>query len=401
MSIYKSQESSPSFFEGYARHKEEAVYPSLQEGLIASWPGFLGYTGITLRNATKNKYDMVWQTTPVYGRDYMDVTGLVDALRASKTISNDKLNGYTLFARFKSIITSSLANILSDRFSQIQIHNGIPRFVHNNGSSWHVFNASGVNFSGDTNWHTIAMSWDGVNTIKTYIDGLINNTVTGVIGMETTGEFPPFIGGRTGLGNLFNGYISGCYFYNRMLNPVEQLHLYRDYKAPLRRKEITPFFFKNIIPPTPIAPLDSRRQRIIDKLVSIFQTITTANGFRSEVGNNVYEWKTDNYQDVDLPAMNVRDVSEEITPRGTNHIYTLTIEIEARVTASTSTADAREVIADIHSLMGSYPNLDGLAYLVRPLQNTLLDFDKKDKKYSSISITLEVQYATKIFQPYT
>jgi hypothetical protein len=79
----------------------------------------------------------------------------------------------------------------------------------------------------------------------------------------------------------------------------------------------------------------------------------------------------------------------------------LTIEIEAKVSASTSTNQSREVLADIQTLMGSNQNLGGLAHKVTPVDNELLDFEKVNNKFGSVLIRFEVEYATKAFQPYS
>lgn len=146
---------------------------------------------------------------------------------------------------------------------------------------------------------------------------------------------------------------------------------------------------------------DSRRQQIVDQIKTLLATITVANGFNTNTGSNVFEWKGIDFQDTELPGVDVRDPSEEVETRGGNHLHTLTIDIEAKVSASTSTNQAREVLADIETLMGSNQNLGGLAHLVRPVQNELLDFEKVNNKFGSVSIRLEIVYATKAFQPYS
>jgi hypothetical protein len=146
---------------------------------------------------------------------------------------------------------------------------------------------------------------------------------------------------------------------------------------------------------------DSRRQQIIDQIKTLLATITVANGFKTNTGSNVFEWKGIDFQDTELPGVDVRDPSEDVENRGSNHVYTLTVDIEAKVSASTSTNQAREVLADIQTLMGSNQNLGGLAHLVRPVQNELLDFEHANNKFGSVSIRLEVVYATIAFQPYS
>jgi hypothetical protein len=146
---------------------------------------------------------------------------------------------------------------------------------------------------------------------------------------------------------------------------------------------------------------DSRRQQIIDQIKTLLATILISNGFKTNVGSNVFEWKSIDFQDTEIPGVDVRDPNEEVETRGGRHYYTLTIEIEAKVSASSTTNQAREVLADIETLLGSNQNLGGLVHLVRPVQNELLDFEKVNNKFGSVTMRLEVQYATKAFQPYS
>ena len=146
---------------------------------------------------------------------------------------------------------------------------------------------------------------------------------------------------------------------------------------------------------------DSRRQQIIDQLKTLLATVTVANGFKTNVGLNVFEWKGIDFQDTEIPGIDIRDPSEDVDTRGGRHFYTLMIEIEAKVSASATTNEAREVLADIQTLMGSNQNLGGLVHIVKPVQNELLEFEKINKKFGSVLIRFEVEYATKAFQPYS
>jgi len=145
----------------------------------------------------------------------------------------------------------------------------------------------------------------------------------------------------------------------------------------------------------------SRRQRIVTKLIAVFEKNTKLYGHQTNLGSNVFEWKSTPFQEVDLPGMDLRDTSEVVEVKGLQHYYTLTIEVEAKVQASTSTSVSREVLADIITIIGQNITLGGLVTNVTPIQNTLLNFGKADKKFGTISMEFEVQYITKVFKPYS
>ncbi len=145
----------------------------------------------------------------------------------------------------------------------------------------------------------------------------------------------------------------------------------------------------------------ARRQSIVNQLTFLLSTITVNRGFKTDLGLNVFEWKGNNFQESELPGVDIRDISEDVEVKGGRHLYKLQIEIEAKVSATTSTQDARSVMADITTLIGRNFNLNNLAHKITPVDNELLDFEKGNKSFGTILLRFEVEYATKAFQPYS
>lgn len=146
---------------------------------------------------------------------------------------------------------------------------------------------------------------------------------------------------------------------------------------------------------------NSRRQRIITELLSVFAKLTKLYGHKTDLGSNVFEWKATDFQEIDLPGMSLRDTTEEVVVKGSNHYYSLAIEIEAKFQASTSAATGREVIADIMTVIGQNCSLGGLTVNISPVEVELLDFGQANKRFGTILMRFEVQYITKAFQPYS
>ncbi len=145
----------------------------------------------------------------------------------------------------------------------------------------------------------------------------------------------------------------------------------------------------------------SRRQRIITELLSILEGTTKIHGYRTDIGSNVFEWKITNFQDSEIPGIDIRDASEVVVVSGQRHMYTLTVEMEAKVSASVSIVEGRQVIADITTVMGCNFNINNLAHKITPVENDLLDFEQGNKKYGTILMKFEIEYATEAFKPYT
>jgi hypothetical protein len=145
---------------------------------------------------------------------------------------------------------------------------------------------------------------------------------------------------------------------------------------------------------------DSKRQQIMTALITRLQTITVANGYETDIGANVNEWHVTNFEEAELPAVDVRDTTESVEVRGGNHDYTLSIQIETKVSGTTAAAKMRDVIGDVIKAIGTDPSLGSLAQNVRPVQNEIAEIDQKDKRIASILQVFELRYITKAFKPF-
>lgn len=63
---------------------------------------------------------------------------------------------------------------------------------------------------------------------------------------------------------------------------------------------------------------DSKRQRIIDAVKARMQTVLIANGYATDIGQKVFDWRVDfqgEEADADLPCISVCDMVAEAAPR--------------------------------------------------------------------------------------
>lgn len=130
------------------------------------------------------------------------------------------------------------------------------------------------------------------------------------------------------------------------------------------------------------------------------ETILTTNGYETDIGGNVFEWHTTAWEESELPALDIRDIGETVEVRGGNHSYTLTIEIEAKVSGTTSGTIMRDIVGDILKAVGTDTKFSGLIQNTRPLQIESFGFSQQDKRIASILITFELSYVTKAFSPF-
>ncbi len=144
---------------------------------------------------------------------------------------------------------------------------------------------------------------------------------------------------------------------------------------------------------------NSIRQLIVDAIVTRMQSITTVNSYETELGANVYEWRTTDLQASELPCVIIKDASETVVVKGSVHEYTLPIELEIKATGSDMTV-IRDALADVIVAVGTDPGWGSLVVRTIPVENETLDFDQQDRKYSTTILKLELTYRTKPFQPF-
>lgn len=84
--------------------------------------------------------------------------------------------------------------------------------------------SSGANIT-DNKWHYVGATFNGVNSLKTYVDGILDNS--GTLTYTTIGQ-NNYIGksNHAGADNWFNGSIRGVHMYSRELTQSEILQNY-------------------------------------------------------------------------------------------------------------------------------------------------------------------------------
>ncbi|GAF85152.1 unnamed protein product [marine sediment metagenome] len=145
---------------------------------------------------------------------------------------------------------------------------------------------------------------------------------------------------------------------------------------------------------------DSVRQQIINAFKTRLGTVLIAGGYETDLGSNVFEWKTAEWQESEMPGVDVRDPSEAGVIRGGDHEFALSIELEVKVTGTTSPSQVRDIIGDIITAIGTDPGFGGLVQGFEPVQNPSMGFDQKDKTFGSILLNFDLRYLTKAFTPF-
>lgn len=149
------------------------------------------------------------------------------------------------------------------------------------------------------------------------------------------------------------------------------------------------------------------RQRIIDAIAARFATITTANGFQTEIGSKVTQWNTTPIVERNARGVDISDPLDEYatdspTPNCEDHRLTVHAVIHCRE-AGDSDAYLRNAICDIYRAIGSdrYFNVSG-STLARngtfPVKDEI-SVDQAGQITGAARVIFQVRYRTAILDP--
>jgi hypothetical protein len=143
-------------------------------------------------------------------------------------------------------------------------------------------------------------------------------------------------------------------------------------------------------------PTNPKRTSIVDRIATDLGAITAGATYHTTLTNHVFKWRPKEkvYEEVELPAVNIRDVPqgiEEVT-----FVWNHTLRVELDIIA----ADAdtyRKVVMDVLTAIAADRTLNDLVYELHASDDEM-DTEQKDKVYVSGTIPLEMRYRTNEMQ---
>lgn len=142
---------------------------------------------------------------------------------------------------------------------------------------------------------------------------------------------------------------------------------------------------------------DSIRQRLISAIDTRLKTILIASGYKTNMGQNIFEWKTDPFQASQIDGLTYRDPKEQ-RELGCG-IYDLTLPLEIEI-ASTTPAQVRKCLADLEKAVHVDPTWGGLAF-GSDIDANEMAIEKKEHVYTGSKITVNIYYRTVMGDPDT
>ena len=156
---------------------------------------------------------------------------------------------------------------------------------------------------------------------------------------------------------------------------------------------------------------DSKRETAVNALKTRLQTITTGNGYETDIGSNVkiYFPAEIELDDDTLPLVNIKDGDTDISlfddDLGPITIgkerQRINMSIHIRMAEGTNTAVyLRKAIADVYKAIGTDRRLGGAVFEIFPSSHTM-GVTQTDRVIGSADIVLSVFLETGLFNPYS
>jgi hypothetical protein len=138
------------------------------------------------------------------------------------------------------------------------------------------------------------------------------------------------------------------------------------------------------------------RQQLIDKIDARLKTVLILNGYVTNIGTRVYEWKDINIPADALPCLIFRDVSCDVTDDSDEYYHTksLSVEIDIKTAAADAPEDLRNYLKDILKAIGTDLGWDDLAYNTR-LTGDAMEIDHKNRKFGGMKVSISIIYYVK------
>lgn len=148
--------------------------------------------------------------------------------------------------------------------------------------------------------------------------------------------------------------------------------------------------------------VDSRRETLIQNIITQLETISVANGYETNIGANVFEWRETPLQESELNCITVRDTNNSTEIAIQKHEHTLNLDVE--IFAKNSTPQLmRKAIADVVKCIGVEAKKATpftVAQSVKPVSDEVIENDQEKVSFSGILLKFEIEYVTDPWDPY-
>lgn len=143
----------------------------------------------------------------------------------------------------------------------------------------------------------------------------------------------------------------------------------------------------------------AKRQVIWDKVIARLATITTGNGYQTNVGADIRQWQLTPLESTDIDCLCVSDPTEsgDDGQDKNSAMFTRYLEINIKAFLAESTASpekARKVECDLIKCVGVDEKWDGLARRTS-LETSEIAVDEKGARIGGLDFTMKIEFSRK------
>ncbi len=141
----------------------------------------------------------------------------------------------------------------------------------------------------------------------------------------------------------------------------------------------------------------NEQQDIIDAIIARLKTVTTANGYTSDIGKDVREWDIARDSAEEVGKQSITDVRDngdvDVTDKDFFE-HDMPVEITVHVAGGTAVTQARDIIYDIYRAIGTDPELSSLVNKTSP-QNHRVEVDQGERRVSRVVVNIYCKFSTR------
>lgn len=148
------------------------------------------------------------------------------------------------------------------------------------------------------------------------------------------------------------------------------------------------------------------RELIMQELVTRLERISIDAGFETDCGLHVFRHKSTDFQDTELPGINLREVSSRFSPKvgGGFHDWEVDIEIEAiQVIVGDGGLAMSKAEADVIKAIGPdwrFDNMEISHCTILPVEMSM-QVRNKDRAFAVVQSRWLLKYRTQGWDPFT
>lgn len=138
----------------------------------------------------------------------------------------------------------------------------------------------------------------------------------------------------------------------------------------------------------------------MDAFLSALATIKKTNGYETDVGLNIYEWREEPFDASFSEAINVRELEVVLgrTHDGDDHV--LNVELEVHTTGPNAIRTYRAIKGDVMELIRNNIDWGGLASDTKMQNEEIGESAKEENRIGNFLIPVQIEFTTEYMNPY-